>query len=129
MALGLPIAWIDLRTHRIPNRLSATLLAGLVTSSWLTRQPLTAPAMIAIELTGVLALLRLISKGGVGMGDIKLAPSIGWVAFRAPISATLLVAGLSALALGRVAGLRGGRAPFAPFLVLAGLVGTLGWPT
>ncbi len=125
LGLGLPIAWIDLRSHRIPNRLNAALLAGLIGASILSSQPLMAPALVALELTGLLALLRLLSRGGIGMGDLKLAPSIGWISFRAPLTVTLATAGISALLLGRLCGLRGGRTPFAPFLVFAGVIGFL----
>ena len=127
MSIALPIAWIDLRSHRIPNGLNATCLAGVPITSHLLHLPLLAPALSALELTGLLALLRLLSRGGVGMGDLKFAPSIGWMSFRAPVGLTLALAGLSALALGRLAGLRGGRAPFAPFLVFAGVIAYLGW--
>jgi leader peptidase (prepilin peptidase)/N-methyltransferase len=127
ICIALPIAWIDLRSHRIPNRLNAGLLATLILGSILLRLPLLAPTLSALELLGALTALRLLSRGGVGMGDLKLAPSIGWISYLAPLTVTLASAGISALLLGRLCGLRGGRTPFAPFLVFAGVIGFLGW--
>ena len=125
LLLGLPIARIDLREHRIPNRLSAALATSLVFTSLLANLlgngAIKAPAWAGVEFAALLLLCRLLVPGSVGAGDIKLAFSIGWVSYQFPLTVTLGIACLGGLlfwiARGRFhpAGI-----PFAPFLLLAG---------
>ena len=63
--LTLLIAWIDLRTHRIPNLLSILLLVICLFN------PAYAP--IDLALLSTLLMSVIFSVTGVGMGDIKLA--------------------------------------------------------
>ena len=137
VGLGLPIAWIDLRSHRIPNRLSAALASGLVITSLLSNGAIATPTRSALGLAGALLLIYLLIPGSMGAGDIKLAFSVGWFSYLSPLLLTMAIACsaglLFGLGQGVVAAIRGqttafgraslfGRAiPFAPFLLLAGL--------
>ena len=83
-ALGSHLAWIDIRTHRLPNRLVLRLGAGLwlMLSVWLAvvaaSDPPAAdgPNMAAVWFTAILALGMGVwsasSPRAVGMGDAKL---------------------------------------------------------
>jgi leader peptidase (prepilin peptidase) / N-methyltransferase len=123
----------DLREHRLPNRVVLPGIAvGLSAAalSWLATGiqpvvPLAAGAAFA------LFLLLLGIRGGMGMGDVKLAAVIGLasptltVAVLAPLLA-FLAGGVAAAAVliarGRAG--RGTRIPFGPFL-LAGYFAAL----
>ena len=137
VGLGLPIAWIDLRSHRIPNRLSAALASGLVITSLLGNGAIATPARSALGLAGALLLIYLLIPGSIGAGDIKLAFSVGWFSYPSPLLLTMAIAcatglifGLSQGAIGAIRGqttlfgrpsIFGRPIPFAPFLLLAGL--------
>jgi leader peptidase (prepilin peptidase)/N-methyltransferase len=129
---------IDLREHRLPNRIVLPGVAvGLASAalSWAaTGIPPLVPLVAALATAGLLALLSL--GGGIGMGDVKLAAVIGLasptiaIAPVAPLAAFLLggVAASIVLLCGVVAG-RGREArrahiAFGPYL-LAGYVAAL----
>ncbi|WP_223627797.1 A24 family peptidase [Microbacterium sp. EST19A] len=76
---------IDVRTHRLPNRIVlptlAALIALVVIDAVVTGE---SGAMVRallgmLVLGGFYALLRLISRSGMGGGDVKLAAVIGLV--------------------------------------------------
>ncbi len=123
-ALLLVVAAIDLEHQLIPNRLVLIALAwGLV---WQTLQPeLTWPTALAGTALGggVLFLLALVSRGGMGGGDIKLMVVLGFILGPAPTILALFAAfltgsvvGVGLLAAGKVR--RRDPVPFGPFLVL-----------
>lgn len=76
---------IDLRTHRLPDRLVLPTLGALillaVVDAALTRDAasLIRGGLGLLILGGFYALLRLISRDGMGGGDVKLAAAIGLV--------------------------------------------------
>lgn len=126
------LVWIDLREHRLPNRIVAPgLVVGLVAAalSWpVVSEPPFVPLVAALATSGFLALLAV--AGGIGMGDVKLAALIG---LASPTIAVALAAPLAAFLLGGVAasivlvrGLRAGRGrearrahlAFGPYLLL-----------
>jgi len=129
--------------HRlIPNRLVLVVLAGGILSRWLV--PL--PGGFWYALTGMLpglvmlGLAALLSKGGMGGGDVKLAAAcglfLGWqgalvAVFLASVLGTVVGLGLI---LARVIG-RKDPVPYGPFLaggfLLAYLYGSriIGWYT
>ena len=129
---------IDLREHRLPNRIVLPgLVVGLASAalSWAVAgaAPLV-PLVAALATAGLLALLAL--GGGIGMGDVKLAAVIG---LASPTAAIALVAPLAAFVLGGVAAsivllretraghgreARRARLAFGPYL-LAGYVAAL----
>lgn len=138
-ALGTALVVIDLREHRLPNRLVLPLYPlglGYAVALALGRGSL-APVLGAVAsaavLFGAFALLYR-GGGGLGGGDVKLAGAVGVVTgahgWEAAIAATVvavLAGGLCALlliALWRAD--RRTRIPFGPFLV-AGATVAVGW--
>jgi leader peptidase (prepilin peptidase)/N-methyltransferase len=113
---------VDLREHRLPNRLVvpaiAVALLTVAAECVVTGQPpLTA---LVAGLAYPLFLLLLGLAGGMGMGDVKLAAALGlasWtpaIAILSPVIAFLAggVAGIVLLARGRR-----GRIAFGPYLL------------
>lgn len=122
------LAELDLRTHRLPNRL---VLPGIAASTLLLPAALVADGRWALAwwpvaggaaLFALYLLLALLSREGMGMGDVKLAAIVGsfggalgltgWVVAAA---AGFVLGGLAALVL---AGSRRARLPFAPWMLL-----------
>lgn len=109
VGFGIPLAVIDLREHRLPNRLTLAMfvaLAGLlvadagITSDW---QRLGAAALGSLAMTALYLLLALVPNG-MGMGDVKLAASIGllcawwsWSAWAFALFAAFAVGGVMAI--------------------------------
>jgi leader peptidase (prepilin peptidase)/N-methyltransferase len=129
VAFLVPIALADLRSRRIPNRLTgpAALLAVVVV---LATDPGGLPerGLAAATAGGAFLLVALASPEGMGMGDVKLVAVLG-LYLGGDVAAALLVA-LAAASLAGVAillrwGLREGRRatiPLGPFLALGGVV-------
>lgn len=128
--VSVPLAVIDLRQHRLPNRLvvpgiALAVVCGvaeLAISGWRIPWPLLCGALY-FAFMFVLALL-----GGLGMGDVKLAAVLGgasgflgWQSALGSIVLAFLLGGLVALALWLAK--RRGRIPFGPFM-LAGFWGS-----
>jgi leader peptidase (prepilin peptidase)/N-methyltransferase len=137
VALGLllvlsviPSALIDLEHHIIPNRI--TLTAGLLAIALGTAlDPAGEPARLIAGAAagGFLLLAHLASPRGMGMGDVKLAATLGLLLGR-NVAPAMLVALLAAVVVGLVLILRapsGERRttglPFGPYLALGALVG------
>jgi leader peptidase (prepilin peptidase)/N-methyltransferase len=133
------LAVIDTRTRLLPNRitypafpvmLSLLLLAslGLGDLGRLARALLAAVAVGGFFLT-----LALISPRGMGLGDVKLAPTLGlalgwlsWGAVAFGVFAGFLLGGLAGLAAIALLGLtRKSLLPFGPWLVAGALLGVL----
>lgn len=130
--LGVALGYVDLRVHRLPNRLvlpSYPVMAVLVTLGALGSGAwgsLLAAAIGAAALWGAFFVLMAIYPAGMGFGDVKLAgligAALGWLG-AGPTVVGLLAAfvygGLSGLAL--IVFRRAGRKsaiPFGPFLLL-----------
>ena len=127
-----PLAVIDLREKRLPNRLTlpsypivAALiaLAALADGGW----PAAGRAALgAVVLLAVYAVLHVVNPAGLGMGDVKLAGPLGallaWQSWSALLWGTFAaflltaVVGLALIAL-RKAG-RKSSLPFGPFMLL-----------
>ena len=79
------IAWIDWQSRRIPNRILKMLLTVrgiLLAAEWLTYPKLGLAVLLSALLGaaiggGMFLIAHFISKGGVGMGDVKLFAVIG----------------------------------------------------
>jgi leader peptidase (prepilin peptidase)/N-methyltransferase len=86
---------IDLREHRLPNRIVLPgVIVGLATAalSWaVTDEPPLVPLVAALATALFLALLGL--GGGIGMGDVKLAVLIGLASPTIPIALAAPIAG------------------------------------
>ena len=105
--IGAILAIIDIRTHRLPNRLVATvgvtgvvlLVAAALTGSRM--DALIRALLAALVLFVAYLVLRMLSAGGVGGGDVKLAAVIGlhlgWVG-----GGSVLVGTLAGFVLGGV---------------------------
>lgn len=83
VAVGAPLAWIDAKQHRLPNRLVAALTAlalltfGAVALGEGTALDLARAITGGVGLFLVLLLLAVIKPAAMGMGDVKLSFSIG----------------------------------------------------
>jgi leader peptidase (prepilin peptidase)/N-methyltransferase len=136
---------VDLEHGLILNRvvypsMVVALLLALIPQSWLTQEtwltPLIKPGIASAALGGAIGfvvffLIAIISRGGMGWGDVKLAAFIGLatgfpLVFAAIIMAAIL-GGIVAVAL-LIARKRNRRqtVPFGPFLAVAAMV-TLLW--
>ena len=131
LATGLvALTWIDLRTKRLPREITyTTLLVGapfLVVAALARDEPrrilwAAAGAVIALAAMGA---LYVISRGGLGDGDVRLSPLLGaylgWLGLGyVPLGLFLgfvygAVVGVAAMAVGRAG--RKTAIPFGPFL-------------
>ncbi|MBG6191912.1 leader peptidase (prepilin peptidase)/N-methyltransferase [Arthrobacter sp. CAN_A212] len=131
LAVGLRLAVVDLRTHRLPNRIIfptypvAAVLLGM--SALIAGEPARVLSMLtgAVLLWLLYFMLRVAYPAGMGFGDVKLAGLLGlylgfagwgyllWGAF-----AAFCLGGLWGLAL--IASRRGtlrSAIPFGPFMI------------
>ena len=133
--LAVPLSWIDIREHRLPNRYtySALLLpVGClsVVTVWTKQWQDLAAAISAGVLTFLVGYL-LARAGAIGMGDIKLLSSmhaaLAWQHLMLPLislSAGLLIAtvyGLAGMVVGKFK--PSSLIPLGPFLLI-GFLGT-----
>ncbi len=134
--LTMPLAVTDIKEHKLPNSLtSAGFIAGLGVSIVLgikenSFSPLIYSLSVALLAGSAFLLLNLASRGGMGMGDVKLAIMLG--ALIAPFSWPVLVMGFFvAFILGGVCGLillvskkanRKTLIPFGPYLLVGAWV-------
>lgn len=139
--LGTGMGYIDIRRHLLPDRFTVpALLSGLVllgaaallaapdaaTSYW--RACACAGGLLVLYL-----LLALVYPAGLGLGDVKLAASLGlylgWLSWAAPVVGTVaafLIGG--ALSLGLLLARRATRRtaiPFGPSMLLGALAAVL----
>jgi leader peptidase (prepilin peptidase) / N-methyltransferase len=139
-ALGVPLAFIDVREYRLPDALTlpsypaSLLLLGVPAPFVPGGTGRFIHALIGMAVAVALFFLLLLAfPAGLGMGDVKLAGPIGaylgWLgatAFLAGLMAAWLLAGVTGLAL-----MAAGRAnrktqlPFGAFLIAATLVTAL----
>ena len=135
----LVLAVIDASTRLLPNRITypafpALLGLLLVASVGLGDLGRLARGLLAAAAVGAFfLLLALISPRGMGLGDVKLAPTLGlalgwlsWGAVAFGVFAGFLLGGLAGLAAIAVLGLtRKSLLPFGPWLVAGALLGVL----
>jgi len=135
-ALGLPLVVIDLQKHRLPDPLTASFFTTssivILTSSIInSRFDRLIPSLIgSASLVAFYLAVMFISKGGMGMGDVKLSASIGLISGYFGVKA-VLISCFSAYALGSVLGIalivfgKAGRKtaiPFGPFMIVGQVV-------
>lgn len=130
-AAGAALWVIDVRTHRLPDAITAPataltaallLLAAAATGDWVAAGR---AALGSAGLLGPYLLLHLVNRSGLGLGDVKLTAPLGavagwsgWDAFLLAAAAPFLLGGLVALAL--IASRRASRdtaIPFGPFML------------
>lgn len=129
---AIALSFIDLREHRLPNRIiypwTALTAVLLVLAALLLGEPLAAVRAFAAALVwgGFFLTVRLLAPPALGMGDVKLAVVLGlytgflgWSTVLAAVVLSFLLGGLLAAALlvsGR--GTAKTAVPFGPFLLL-----------
>jgi leader peptidase (prepilin peptidase)/N-methyltransferase len=135
IGLGIALSVTDVRERRLPNHLVALLTAGgllFFSSAALVEQNLAVLGRAALGLVTVFAaymVLYLLSRRGIGPGDVKLSAPVGlylgWLGWT-----ELVVGVLASFTLGALGGLLqaarkrqfvGISIPFGPFMV-AGVV-------
>lgn len=131
------IAWIDQHEKRIPNKLLLFLLAGrvfLLLLEWIAFPGMGLSLLISSALGmllggGMFLLAHFISRGGVGMGDVKLFGVIGCFAGAGTIMPlsflTIMISAIYSIVMLLLKKLKlKEEIPFAPF-VLTGTIVTL----
>jgi leader peptidase (prepilin peptidase)/N-methyltransferase len=139
-ACAVPLAWIDAAVQRLPDALTAPayagtavflLLAAAVSGHWgsLLRAVLGGLALAAAYLA-----VTVISRSGLGLGDVKLAASLGTL-LAWPGWGTLLAGAFAGFLLGAVYGVgllvsrratRAQRIPFGPFMIAGAFLAIAG---
>ncbi|GAA3088530.1 prepilin peptidase [Streptosporangium carneum] len=130
--VAVPLLFVDVAVHRLPDRLTAAAYLGTTTL-------LTATALLTggygdllraflggLALVAFYLLLFLVNPSGMGLGDVKLAASLGtalgWLGWHTLVTGAFLGFAYGALyggalLLARRAG-RGAEIPFGPFMIL-----------
>jgi leader peptidase (prepilin peptidase)/N-methyltransferase len=135
----LALSWIDLRTKRLPREITYSVAAIgvplLVVAALVEHRPgriatMAGGAAIALAFMG---LLYVVSRGGMGDGDVRLSPLLGaylgWLGLAfVPVGLFLgflfgSVVGVAAMAVGSAG--RKTAIPFGPFLAAGTVVGVL----
>lgn len=135
VAHGVAIGLIDIAVQRVPNVLALTSYLGvtvlLATASVVDHHPLGLVRAVlgGIGLAAFYGLVAAASRGGLGLGDVKLAATLGtalgWVGVNTLIAGTLLgmllasATGLVVVITGRLRWKQ--HYAFGPFLVLSAL--------
>jgi leader peptidase (prepilin peptidase)/N-methyltransferase len=128
------LAAIDVEQRRLPNRVVYPLAAWGIVGAILVQHDALAGRLTAAAAAFVLLLVPALARpGSIGMGDVKLAGTMGLYLGPA-VAPALLVAFLGGALAGAGMVLREGAAarkktlPFGPFLALGGLVALLAGP-
>jgi leader peptidase (prepilin peptidase) / N-methyltransferase len=133
--LAVPLAFIDVAVHRLPDPLTAAACAGtialLAVAALAGHQPghLGRAAIGAVALAGFYLVLSVIRPGGLGLGDAKLAASVGaalgWISWQALLSGTFAAFALAGVYGGALLALhratRTSQLPLGPFILLGTL--------
>ncbi len=124
------LAVVDLATRRLPNRVTLPVsAAAVILRASFERSELGVSVVAGVSALAVFALLYVLLRGGLGMGDVKLAGMLGFLLGRAVVPA--LVLGIIAGGVVSAALLLSGRAKltsaiaYGPYLALGGSVAIL----
>ncbi len=137
--VGCRLIVIDMRSHRLPNRIVLPTLAGILVlvliDSLVTGRTEAAVrgVMGMLALGGFYALLRLVSRDGMGGGDVKLAAVIGlvlawhgWSSLVVGAAAAFVLGALFAAALVIARRADGStRIAFGPWMIIGSVIGIL----
>lgn len=137
LGVGAWLVVIDARTHRLPNRIVLPTLAGVVLlvviDALLTGRmaQLIGAAAGLLILGGFYAILRILSRAGMGGGDVKLAAVIGavlgwhgWEALAIGAASAFVLGALYALALMALRRADGStRIAFGPWMIAGAVIG------
>ena len=130
--LAVPLAFIDVAVRRLPDPLTAAAFAGTLTllaiAALTGHQPghLGRAAIGAVALACFYLVLAVIRPGGLGLGDAKLAASIGlvlgWTSWQALLTGTFAGLALAAVyggvQMARKKATRNSQLPLGPFILL-----------
>lgn len=128
---------VDARTHRLPNRIVLPTLACLVVLAGIDAlgtgqsRDLVRAVLGMLILGGFYAVLRGISRAGMGGGDVKLAAVIGlvlgwhgWTSLAIGAASAFVLGALYALVLIRLRRADGAtRIAFGPWMIAGALLG------
>ena len=124
------LAAVDLATRRLPNVITVpTALVAIALRVAFERSELAGAALAGVAALLVFAALSLAMRGGLGMGDVKLAAMLGFVLGSVVVPALMI--GILAGALASVALLATRRASlksaiaYGPYLALGGAIAIL----
>jgi leader peptidase (prepilin peptidase)/N-methyltransferase len=132
-----PLALIDIKEKRLPNRLTGSLFFSLLLITvvdYFLKKDLSAllkTLSCSASLLIIYLLIHVVSGGGIGMGDVKLAPSLGLITGYFGIASTY-ISSLIGFFLGSMVGLfmmligkatRKSALPFGPFMILGAALG------
>ena len=139
--IGALSAYVDARTHRLPNKYTAVMGIGVIVGalvgcliSPMWEQRLIGFVLGALIWTIPIALLNRL-PGGMGGGDVKLAPVLGAMVGSVGLNAAVFALALSFVSAGVAAlwkvvvGWAGtqSRVPMGPWMIGSALVGTIAW--
>ena len=124
------VACFDLATRRVPNRVTLPAAAAvLVLRTAFAPSTLPEALVAAAAAFGFFLLVAVLTRGGMGMGDVKLAGLVGLALGKASVSALfigIVAGGLASLAV--LMARRGGRGStiaYAPYLCLGAALAIL----
>lgn len=137
LGIGAWLIVIDARTHRLPNRIVLPTLASLIVLAAIDALVAGQSAAVVRALLGMVvlggfyAVLRGISRAGMGGGDVKLAAVIGlvlgwhgWQALAIGAASAFVLGALYALALILLRRADGAtRIAFGPWMIAGALLG------
>ena len=125
-AVTVPLVWIDVRQHRLPNALVLPgYLVLLAAFAWVWLQTGWFPWLGLASAAGYFGVLYLLAWfGGMGMGDVKLAGVLGGAAGLVSLHVVVLspvlafvLAGLVSIVVWVVTRSMRTRIPFGPFML------------
>lgn len=137
LGIGAWLLIIDIRTHRLPNRIVLPTLAAVSLLAVLDAVLTGESAALVRALWGLLilggfyAILRVVSRAGMGGGDVKLAALIGsvlgwhgWTALAVGAASAFVLAALYALVLIAMRRANGStRIAFGPWMIVGAVLG------
>jgi leader peptidase (prepilin peptidase)/N-methyltransferase len=88
IGFGTRLSAIDIKVHRLPNQLvawfTAIQIATLIALSLDDINDLKLPVLVAVGTSAIYSILFILSRGSLGMGDVKFAfplgLTVGWYA-------------------------------------------------
>lgn len=135
LSILIPVSFVDVKEHRIPNKILVLWLMVRI-ALFVLEWPFTAVylgeyVLAMVIFAGVLFLASIVTKGGVGMGDVKLVGVIGFTLGISGVYGTVFYAVIYAVAMAGIMLVlkkwdRKKHVAFAPFL-LAGVITTFMW--
>jgi len=141
-AMGVALSFIDLRTHRLPNRIVVPsygvglILFGCAAVASSDGVRLGQSLLGMLGMFAVYLLMAVPPRQAIGMGDVKLAGLLGlhlgwlgWSSLAVGFIGAFLIGGIISvvlMTLGRVS--RTSRIPFGPWMIAGAAIGALWGP-